>query len=212
MKKINIKPHHILLVAALLTAGACNNSGSSTTSTTDSSSTVSARMDTAMKDVKQGAENAANDVKNAIDGNPDSNFVVKATVANMEELKVLQAGWDNGTDKELKAHAKMMIADHKKLGAKVKDYSGKKSYTLPDNDGGKGDDDLTALNKNTKGKDWDKAWVDKMVDGHNDAISLFEKYQDKVKDPDLKSMITDALPTLHSHLDMMKQLQDKMGK
>ena len=212
MKKINIKPHHILLFAAMLTASACSNSGSSTTSTTDSSSTMSSKVDTAIKDVKQGAENVANDVKNAVDGNPDSNFVVKATVANLEELKVLQAGWDNGTDKELKAHAKMMIADHKKLGAKVKEYSGKKSYTLPDNDNGKGDDDLTALNKNTKGKDWDKAWVDKMVDGHNDAISLFEKYQDKVKDPDLKGMITDALPTLHAHLDMMKQLQDKMGK
>ena len=207
----NLKTHHLLLIAALSLTAACNNSGSSTT-TTDSTSTMSAKVDTAVKDIKQGAENVAADVKNAIDGNPDSNFVVKATVANMEELKVLQEGWDKGTDKELKAHAKMMIADHKKLGVKVKDYSAKKSYALPDNDNSKGDDAVASLNKNTKGKDWDKAWVDKMVDGHKDAIDLFEKYQDKVKDADLKAMITSTLPTLHSHLDMVKQLQDKMGK
>ncbi len=209
MKTTKIKTHHILLVAALLSVSACNNSNTSTTATADS---VTAKVDTAMKDVKQGAENVANEVKNAVEGNPDSNFVVKAATANMEELKILQAGWDKGTDKDLKAHAKMMIADHKKLGAKVKDYSGKKSYILPADDNGKGDDAVAKLDKNTKGKDWDKAWADKMVDGHNDAISLFEKYQDKVKDPDLKAMITETLPTLHSHLDMMKQLKDKLGK
>ena len=208
----NLKTHYLLLIAAVSLATSCNNSGSSSTTTTDSTSSVSAKVDTAMKDIKQGAENVAAEVKNAVDGNPDSNFVVKATVANLEELKIIQEGLDKGTDKDLKAHAKMMLPDHKKLGVKVKGYSAKKSYTLPDNDNGKGDDAVASLNKNTKGKDWDKAWADKMVDGHKDAISLFEKYEDKVKDPDLKAMITNTLPTLHSHLDMMKQLQDKLGK
>ncbi len=206
---MKIRTHHIFLFAALLSASACNNSSDGTNSTADN---VAAKVDTVANDIKQGAENAVNEVKNAIEGNPDSNFVVKATAANMEELKILQAGWDNGTDKELKGHAKMMIADHKKLGTKVKDYSGKKGYALPADDNGKGDDAVASLNKKTKGKDWDKAWVDKMVDGHNDAISLFEKYQDKVKDADLKNMITNTLPTLHSHLDMMKKMQDKLGK
>ena len=212
MKKNNSNTLRILLVACLLSVSACNNSGSGTTSTTDSTSTVKAKIDTAVQDVKQGAQNMANDVKNAVAGNTDSNFVVKATLANMEELKILQAGWDNGTSKELKAHAKMMIADHKKLGAKVKEYATKKGYILPDNDNGKGDDAVASLNKNSKGNDWDKAWADKMVDGHKDAIDLFENNQNSVKDADLKALITDALPTLHSHLDMMKQLQDKLGK
>ncbi len=210
MKHVNT--HHFLLAAALTLTVACNDSSSTSTSTTDSTSTMTAKVDTAMKDIKEGAQNVAADVKNAVDGNPDSNFVVKATVANMEELRIIQEGLDKGTDKDMKGHAKMMLADHKKLGTTVKGYSTKKSYMLPDNDGGKGDDAVASLNKNTKGKDWDKAWADKMVDGHKDAIDLFEKYQDKVKDADLKAMITNTLPTLHSHLDMMKQLQDKLGK
>ena len=51
-----------------------------------------------------------------------------------------------------------------------------------------------------------------MISGHEDAISLFENNQNSVKDADLKALITDALPTLHSHLDMMKQLKDKLNK
>jgi len=129
---------------------------------------------------------------------------------NAMELKVLQAGMDKGTSKELKAHAKMMIADHKKLGAKVKAYADKKSYSVPMDDNGKADDALSSIDKNSAGKDWDKAWADKMVDAHQNAISLFEKYATTVKDPELQNMITDALPTLRSHLEMVKNLQSSL--
>ena len=197
-----------LLIASLLATAACNNE--QTAKTENMADTVAARVDTMAKNVKQDAQNVANEVKDDLSGNVDSNFVVKASVANMTELKVLQAAWDNGTSKELKAHAKMMIADHKKLGTGMKAYATKKGYVIPDND--KSDDVLNNINKSSKGNDWDKAWVDHMVSAHEDAISLFEKGQNNVKDAELKTMITNALPTLHAHLDMMKQLQDKMGK
>ena len=200
------------MFAGLLATASCNNSGTSSTTTSTDSSSVMSKVDTAAARVKQDAEHVANDVKNAMSSNVDSNFVVKATIANMEELKILQAGLDNGTSKELKMHAKMMMADHKKLGEKVKAWAAKANYPLPDNDNGKGDDAVASLNKNTKGPDWDKAWTDKMISGHEDAISLFENNQNSVKDADLKALITDALPTLHSHLDMMKQLKDKLNK
>jgi putative membrane protein len=204
----HVKTLNVLLMAGLLSVTACNNANSGATSTTDS---AMSKVDTAAKDIKQDAQSAVNDAKGAMSSNADSNFVVKAAITNMAELKVLQAGLDNGTSKELKAHAKMMIADHKKLGDKVKAYSASKNYTLPADDGGKGDDAIAKLGNN-KGADWDKAWVNHMVSAHEDCISMFEKGQNDVKDADLKTIIAGALPTLHSHLDMMKQMQDKMGK
>ncbi len=212
MKNIKLNTLHVIMFAGLLSTAACNNSGSSSSTTTTDSSSTMAKVDTVGQRIKQGAENAVNDVKNAMSSNVDSDFVVKATIANMEELKIIQAGLDNGTDKDLKMHAKMMMADHKKLGGKVKAWAAKVNYPLPDNDKGKGDDAVATLGKNSKGADWDKAWTDKMIGGHEDAISLFENNQNSVKDADLKALITDALPTLHSHLDMMKQLKDKLNK
>ncbi len=206
MKKI-ITLLNMLSLSALLSVTACNNSAND--KTTNVADTVTTRVDTAMQDTKQAAQNAVNDVKGD-NGNPDSNFVVKATAANMEEIALIKAGMDMGTSKELKMHAKMMMTDHKGLAAKVKAYSAGKHYTLPDNDNGKSADDMDKLNKNSKGADWDKAWASMMVDKHNDAIDLFEKGQNNVKDADLKALITNTLPTLHSHLDMMKQLQDKL--
>ena len=53
-------------------------------------------------------------------------------------------------------------------------------------------------------------WTDEMVDAHEKTISRFESAQKDVKDEELRTMITNTLPTLRSHLDMMKGLQAKM--
>ena len=119
---------------------------------------------------------------------------------------MLQAGIDKGTDKMLKQDAQKMIADHKKLAGQMKDYCSKKNMAMPAMDNNM---DMSAMNDKT-GKDWDKAWVDMMADGHKSTIARFEKGQNEVTDADLKSMITMTLPTLHKHLDMVQQLQSKM--
>jgi len=208
--KSNLVRLHTLFAAGILLFTSCNNRNSN--SGQNMADSAAAKVDTAVQDIKQGAQTAVNDVKNALNSNPDSNFVVKAATSNNAELKILQAGIDNGTNKELKAHARMMLADHRKLGEKVKDYSAKKGYVLPDGDNGKSYDEMARLNGLTKGVDWDNEWVGHMVSAHQDAIDMFENAKTAIKDDDLRTIITDALLTLHSHMDMMKQLQDKMGK
>ena len=49
-----------------------------------------------------------------------------------------------------------------------------------------------------------------MVDAHQQTIDKFQQAQNDVSDPDLKTIITNTLPTLHKHLDMCKVLQAKM--
>lgn len=201
---------HILLAAALLSVTACNDTQKN--GAKDAADSLAAKADTLGNHIKEGAEKMADKVDNAFKGTPDSNFVVKASLDNAKELRLLQAGWDNGTDKELKAHAKMMIADHKKLAANVKAYATRKGYVLPDNDMGKADDELATLGNKTKGKEWDKEWADALTKGHKDAVDLFEDSQNGVKDQELRDMIAATLPTLRSHLEMMKGLQEKLAK
>jgi len=205
----NATKFHTLMIAGMLSICACNNSTSKSSSANDSSS-VTAQVDTAVNHAERDAKNAANEVKDAVMGNADSNFIVKASTDNAMELKVMQAGLSKGTSKELKAHARMMIADHKKLGDKIRAYADKRSFPLPMDDNGKADDALASLDKNTTGAEWDKAWVNKIADAHQDAIKMFEKEADNTKDAELKTLIADALPKFRSHYDMMKMMLDKM--
>ena len=51
-----------------------------------------------------------------------------------------------------------------------------------------------------------------MVDEHEKVINKFEDAQNKAIDQELKDMVSKTLPTLHKHLDMMKDLQAKLTK
>jgi putative membrane protein len=118
----------------------------------------------------------------------------------------LRIGKEKGS-KEVKGHADHMISDHKQLGDDVAAYISKKNLTLEGVDTADTDNDLA---EKAAGKDFDKAWADKMVSDHEKVIDMFEDAQDDVKDPELKTMITNAIPKLKSHLDMAKQLQEKL--
>lgn len=208
LKKATMKTKLYLLAALPLTffAVACNSS-STTTTNSDTTTTVKDAVNNAATDVKQTVDTAMADAKRAINGNPDSNFVVKVTNANRNEIAMLEAGVKMGTSKDLKAHAKMMLADHNKLAKKMDDYAKAKNYPVMPKD--KATDELADMN-DKKGMDWDKAWTDKMVDGHNKTIKTFEDGRNDVKDPELKSIIDNTLPTLHSHLDMVTNLKNEM--
>jgi len=190
----SVKIFSFLLIPGIIALASCSNNNSKTT-TTDSTSTVSEKITAAVDTAKA-----------ALTPDPNKSFANDAASDNMKELAWLQAGIDHGTNKELKAHAKMMLKDHAALAGEVNVYAAKKAWQLPTVD----TIGLATL-ADKPGKEWDNAWVDKMVDAHQDAIDKFEKAQGQVTDPDLKAIIDKTLPTLHSHYDMMKKMQDNMS-
>ena len=198
-----------LACAALALTAACNNSTTSGSSATTDTTTNT--MQSAKGGMEQTATNASTSVSEAMDHNPDSSFVATVALANNEEINELQAGIDKGGSKDLKAHAKMMIKDHKGLKAKLEAYAAKKNYPIPMDDQGKAATALNDMSSKT-GADWDKAWASAMYDGHEKTIGVFEGAQSHVKDDELKGMITATLPTLHAHLEMVKELQAKLEK
>lgn len=199
-----------LLTAALASCGGNESGGSATDSTgttgvTDTSNTVADQM-------KSGVDTIADKINSIFSNsnNPDSSFVLNAGTQNDDEMKLLQAGISKGTSAELKNHAKMMLADHKKMGQEVKAYAAKKKYSTLSPSDSKAADELKDINSHTVGADWDKAWTDKLVDGHEKTVRLFEKGQTSVKDPTLSGMITKTLPTLKNHLTMVQGLQNSL--
>jgi putative membrane protein len=192
-----------VISAALLLMYSCNNDGTSTTEQ---------KMDTAGQDVKEAATNAVAEVKEAFTKNDDSDFVVNATQHNYTEIKLLEAGIAKGTDKEVKANAKAMLAEHKQLGNKIKSIADAKHYPLPADDEGKAKDRMESLDKNAKGKDWDKAWTDDVEDVHGKMIDDFETVSKNTKDSELKTWADATLPKLREHKDKADKLKDRLSK
>ena len=184
------------LPGLLLTAGmfflSCNDNSKSTTTSSADSTANQDRM-------------ATNNPPAATVENADQETINYAVEKNTKEMMWLQAGIDRGTSKELKDHARMMLADHKKLDGEVKALAGSKNWQLPTVDTA----NVVDLNKDA-GNDWDKAWTDKMVDEHEDLLSKLKDSETDVKDADLKALVTKTIPVVQGHLDMAKKMKDKM--
>jgi putative membrane protein len=178
----------------MILLGACGNNASNSNST-DSS--------TAKTDTATTAQNTQPQQTKS----PEQDFVNYAVPANTTEIVWLKEGIAKSGSPEIKSHAKMMLKDHQQLDEKVKSYLTTKgtSLTVPPVD------TTNAVNINDKkGKDWDKAWVDKMVDDHSHLLDKLKSSQNDVKDSSLLALINNTIPTVESHLAMAKKMKSKM--
>lgn len=197
-----------------LLAGCNGNSSSSSSSDSTKMGAMAdaakEKLKTAEGSVEEAANKTTSSVEESMARNPDSTFVEEVMTANNEEISLLQAGMDKATSKDLKSTAKMMIADHKGLKEKLEKFAAKNNYPVTGDQGNaqKEIDDMASKS----GNDWDKAWAEKMFNAHEKAIGKFEGAKNNVKIAELKSLIETTLPTLRSHLEMVRNLQAKLNK
>ncbi len=182
------------LIFACITVVIACNSNSETSTTKDDSIKVTDNQ--SMEDNRVATEPDTL--------SPDQAFINFLVPANEKEIEWINAGINHGSTKELKDHAKMMLADHKKLGEQVSALLAKKQLAKPS-------PDTTSISiMNLKGKEWDKAWADKMVADHEDLLSKLTNAETTVKNAELKALATSAKPTVQLHLDMAKSVQGKL--
>ena len=138
----------------------------------------------------------------------EEDFVSDVLDMNAREIAWLNAGINKGTDSELKAHAKKMLADHNTLRSELKDYAQKNNIVTPDTDTSNVIDMTDRY-----GADWDAEWADEVSDDHQRFVNRFERAQRRIKENTaLINIINKALPVLQSHLNTSQQLENKLEK
>ncbi len=138
-----------------------------------------------------------------------SEFLVKAAAGGMMEVDLGSLAQQKATSSDVKDFGSMMVADHSDANSKIKILAAARNVTLPSalsDDHKKMLDDLNAK----KGKDFDKAYIDMMVNDHKEDISEFEKASNDIKDADVKAFVDNTLPVLRKHLDAAQAVQKKL--
>jgi putative membrane protein len=135
------------------------------------------------------------------------NFWSKAAQGGMAEVELGKLALQKSQNADVKKFAQMMVTDHTKANDELKALASKKNVTLPI-DLGSHKSTLDDLNK-LSGAEFDKEYVEAMVEDHETDVDLFEDNTDN-SDADIKAFTTKTLPTLKSHLEMIKGIQSKM--
>ncbi|MDB5007444.1 MAG: Membrane protein [Mucilaginibacter sp.] len=172
----------------------------------------------APKDAKQSADsvNKTKDTTNnaaATGGiavtSDDAKFATKAAAGGMAEVEIGKLAGQKTTNAQIKSFAAMMVTDHGKANDALMAIAKTKNITLPatlDADHQKKMDDLSKLS----GADFDKAYVDAMVDGHKKTLDLMKDEAKNGKDADLKAFAANTAPTVQMHLDAINKIHDSM--
>jgi putative membrane protein len=190
-------------LTVILALGACNNKQEPKNPVEPMTST---------EDPMKKAEES-NDAKfDSRKSEKDAEFLVKAAEINLKEIKLGKLAQQRSSNKDVKDLGKMMETDHDKAFGELSELALKKMITIPHENTDKINEDYDKFNK-MNAKDFDKKYCDEMVDGHQDAISLFDKASTDSADPDIKAWAAEMLPKLHQHLDhamaCQKVLKDK---
>lgn len=168
-----------LLAAAVLSLAACNYNHNSDNPLTRS-------------DNKNGTDTTMHSA--------DWQFLNKAAEINLEEIKVGALAQQKGYSSDVNDMGKMLEQEHTKSWNELTQLAQKKSMTIPTTLDSGAKADYATLSSLT-GKEFDKKFCEMMVNGHKDAIALFEKESTQANDSDIKHWAASTLPTLHKHLD-----------
>ena len=139
-----------------------------------------------------------------------------AIVANTGEVELGKLAQKKATHADVKTFAKMMVTDHsamladtKKLGAKLSvtaDTAADDARDLMNH----GRDAMKELTEKAAGADWDKNYMDKMVDGHKDVLSKLQDAAKNTPDAQLKTALESAVGKVQTHLTKAEDIRAKL--
>jgi len=139
----------------------------------------------------------------------DSKFTTQAAVGGMAEVELGKLALEKSSNAQVKEFATMMVKDHGMANAELMTIAQQKNITLPSTVDDEHKKKMEDLSKKT-GADFDKAYVDAMVDGHKSTLKLMEDESRDGKDADLKAFATKTAPIVQSHLVMINKIHDGM--
>lgn len=140
-----------------------------------------------------------------------SSFTTAAAQGGTAEVKLGNLALAKAQSADVKQFAEQMVADHTKANNDLKEVAAKKSVALPTDIS---DEQKSTMDKLAKlsGADFDKEYVKAMIEDHEKDVKEFRTQSESGTDADIKAFAARTLPTLESHLSMIKGIKERMMK
>lgn len=187
--------------------------------------------------VQQDQTAATQDTSAAL-GSTDRKFVMDAAHMGMMEVEIGRLATQKGASDEVKQFGQRMVDDHSRANEELMKLASIKGITLPSpNDFAmmnvanqeeskksqtgmdkthhdmmkKHQKVMTKLN-GLSGAEFDREYMDMMVEHHTKAVSNFEKEAKSGTDADLKQWASEKLPTVREHLQQARTIEATLKK
>jgi putative membrane protein len=139
----------------------------------------------------------------------DQTFLKNAAVGGLMEVELGRLATEKASSADVKQFGQRMVDDHGKANEQLATIAKQKNVDVATQLTGKGKADYDRLSK-LSGEQFDRAYMQMMVQDHRKDVAEFRKESTSAKDADVKSFASQTLPTLEDHLKMAQQAQSSL--
>lgn len=201
----------LMLAAAV---AACGKKDNESNGTVDTTAAMNKPADTT---AAAAATTNPDSTKTGTTGKWNSNSLLGyAMAADMGQIQLGKLAEQKATSAEVKAYGREMVTDHTKMLSGDKALA-KKLNAQPDTtaDDAKdlinhGHDAGKELTDKAKGADWDKNYMDKMVDDHQAVLGKLQDAAKNNTDADVTKALASATAMVQEHLTKAQAIRAKM--
>lgn len=140
-------------------------------------------------------------------GNGDRQFLQQAANDGAAEVSLAQLALTQASTQQTRQLAQQLLDDHMQIDRELVTLANLKQDAEPANPPAAANDMRQQL-EGLHGNDFDRAYVNDMVQSHQRAIELFAKTARNSTDPDIRLFAQTKLPILQHHLALARELAD----
>lgn len=137
----------------------------------------------------------------------DRKFLKEAAIGGMTEVQLGKLAQEKGSSDRVKQFGQRMIDDHTKANDELRKVAVSKSISIPDSLDSKHQSRVDKLSK-LSGAEFDRAYIKDQLKDHEQDVKEFQQEAQDGKDPAVKDFAAKTLPTLQSHLQLVKNLEN----
>ena len=141
--------------------------------------------------------------------NPERDFIEEQMEMGTMEIDLGKLAQERGSNPQVKEYGATMVRDHQFAAQELKQFAAAAgvSESKKDDDHADVHEDLAKLS----GADFDRTYMDRMVEEHQKALDDIKKKAEKSDDADVKEWATRAIPKIQRHFDRAKEIRDALN-
>jgi putative membrane protein len=149
-----------------------------------------------------------------VNADADREFVEDMIAGGNAEVELGRLVEDKSKNREVRQFAAMLVEDHTKAGADLKQVATTANIeTMPaDANAADAHNDMMERLGKLSGAEFDREYIKAMVDKHEKTVDSVEEKADGPSNDHVKQWAAKTLPTLKKHLEQAKQIQENLEK
>jgi putative membrane protein len=139
----------------------------------------------------------------------DRSFVRKAADRNMMEVALGEMAEERAASPDVKQFGQMMAREHTLADNQLLEIAKKDNLEVPV-DMDREDHEIHLHLSGLKGHDFDRAYMNQVINNHKDDLKLFEQMANEGANADLRNYARKSLANLREHLRMAQEIYSRI--